>query len=123
MDEIPINNIRFEEITVKEVPTSEFKAVGRENKLLRDAYMDVKDGADTKYYVKHAIIENKLAKNLTIKPKQKIFGKTVSKIQPACIEDQYPCSIEKRMRLSKYRKSSVESPIRGEEMLELGSDD
>lgn len=33
--DIPVNNIRFEAITAKEVPTSEFKSIGRSNKLLQ----------------------------------------------------------------------------------------
>ena len=85
---MPVNKIRFEELTVKEVSASpEFKAIGRSNKLLRQTYLNTKDGADTKYRVKHALLEKRITRNLTINSKRKVFGKTVMKMPPACISD------------------------------------
>ena len=87
--EVTVNKTRFEEMTVKEVhPSPEFKSIRRDNKLLRQSYMEMKDGADVKYFIKHDSVEKKITRNLTINSKRKVFGKTVTKIPPACVSDQ-----------------------------------
>ena len=117
IEEVPVNKIRFEQLTVKEVsPSPEFRSIRRDNKQLRQAYLDVKDGPDVKYRVKHNLLEKKITRNLTINSKRKVFGKTVSKMPPACISDKAPCTYEKRMLLTNMRRTS-EAPQLSQEAL------
>ena len=97
-------------MTVKEEHESpEFRSVKRDNKMLQQAYLDTKDGADVKYRVKHNLLEKRITRNLTINSKRKVFGKTVSKMPPACVSDKSPCSLEKRMRLSRIKRVSTDN--------------
>lgn len=97
-------------MTVREEHQSpEFRSVKRDNKILQQAYMDTKDGADVKYRVKHNLLEKRITRNLTINSKRKVFGKTVAKMPPPCVHDKTHCSLEKRMRLSRIKRASADN--------------
>ena len=112
MDQIgPMSRAKFTEITdamrsERKKASPEFQSIPRNNRLLREAYMQVKDGAEPRYTPKMHLVESKIARDLTINSQRKVFGKTPIKIPPACVADQDLCSLEKRMRISKLKKAA-----------------
>ena len=91
--ELPKSRAEFAEVTAamkagafKPDPT--FMAQARTNKLLRNAYLDVKDGVESKYKPNYEMIDRQVTRKLTINSEKKHFGKKVFKIPPACIADE-----------------------------------
>ena len=91
--QIPRSKAEFDEIRERwkmntNRASPEFQAISRSNKLIEHSYLQTKDGAEMKYRPKFSQIESELARNLTINPEKRVFGKTPIKIPPACVADK-----------------------------------
>ena len=92
--DVPMSRAQFEEVTAamkseRKKPSPEFQAVPRSNKLVVNAYLGMKDGQDVaKYRPKEDFLQTTIARNLTIKPEQKTFGKTPYKVPAECVADK-----------------------------------
>ena len=63
----------------------EFQTVSRDNRLLQNAYLDIKEGHDGNYRPKHTFGQQSITRNLTINVKKKVFGRSPASTTPACI--------------------------------------
>ena len=91
--DLPKSRAEFAEVTAAmkagaAKPDPAFTALARSNKLLQQAYLDVKDGVECKYKPNFDMIERQVTRKLTINSEKKTFGKKVFKIPPACVADQ-----------------------------------
>ena len=89
---------------VKQKNSPEFRNVGRNHKLVKRHYLQLKDGADGRYSPKYNVIHSDVARKLTINCGRTTYSKSPIVKRPDCATDEGSCSIEKRMRMTAMKK-------------------